>query len=153
MYKSKKLAIAALVALGVTAGTTAHALDLGVGAAYDPRQDWGYSVTAGQKTGALSLAASYERYNAGANNQNRYGVTAGYDLAKLGPVTFAGKLGAAYLDNSAVSNGWAGTLGVGAVLPVTKALAVTADYRYQLGETRVDAFNGNAFVVGLSYRF
>ena len=86
--------------------------------------------------------------------QNRYNLTGSYDVLKLGPVTLAAKAGVVYLDNrTAIQNGWASQVGVGAVIPVAGKLAATVDYRYQAGQPSVNQFDGNTMTAGLKYSF
>ena len=48
----------------------------------------------------------------------------------------------------------AGTqFGVGVSYPLTKQVSLTGDYRYQVGQSRVSAFDGNAFYAGVKYAF
>ena len=134
----------------------AQAVDLGLGASYNfggPDRP-ALVLSVGQKvTDKIGIEASVERADRGDNDQIRYGVTGSYDITKVAGVTLSGKVGAAYLDNQYSQNGWVGTVGVGASYPLTKAFALTADYRYQRGEGKVDAFNGNTVLAGVKLSF
>lgn len=150
----KTLIAATLLAL---AGSS-FALDVGVIGGSDNLghigQDRGFAgVTVGQKFGSFGVTGAVERSTVG-QEQNRYSVTGSYDLVKLGPVTLAAKAGAAYIDNrTAISNGWVGQVGVGAVVPLTKKVAATVDYRVQAGQSAVNKFDGNTVTAGLQYSF
>lgn len=149
----KKFAIASLIALAATA---ASALEVGVTATRDysgePNRN-AAGLTVGQKFGAVGVTAGFERFTKGTNDQDRYSVVAGYDVAKVGPVTVTPKVGVAYLNNQNSADGYALTVGVGASLPVTKQVSLTADVAHQYGQKRVEAFDGNRVTVGVKYAF
>lgn len=148
----KKLAIASLIALAATA---ASAMEVGVTATRDYAGDNrnGGGVTVSEKFYGLDFTAGVERFTKGENDQDRYSVTAGYDLVKFGPVTVAPKVGVAYLNNQVGDDGYAMTVGVGASLPVTKQVSLTADVARQYGQNRVQAFDGNRVTIGVKYKF
>ncbi len=149
----KKIAIASIIALAATA---ASALEVGVVGTRDysgseNRNSAG--VTVGNSYGKVGVTAGFERFTRGANDQDRYSLVAGYDVARLGPVTVTPKVGAAYLDNQVGENGYAMTVGIGASVPVTKQISLTADVARQYGQERVNQFDGNQVTVGLKYKF
>jgi len=150
----KKIALATLLALAVG---SASAVELGVTAQRDYSQNPdrnGFGITLGQKYGKTSVTGGFERYTQNANDTNRYSLVAGYDVATFGPVTVTPKVGVAYIDPTTTSNGWQGSVGVGASYAVTKNVAVTADYRYQSAiQSRVDNFNGNVVSAGVKVSF
>jgi hypothetical protein len=148
----KKFAIATVIALAATA---ASALEVGVTTARDyagtNRNATG--VTVGEKFGAVTLTAGFDRATLGANDQDRYSLVAGYNVAKLGPVTVAVKGGAAYLNNQTGQDGYAALVGVGASVPVTKQISLTVDATRQYGQDRVNSFDGNRVTAGVKYSF
>jgi hypothetical protein len=148
----KKFAIATMIALAATA---ASALEVGVTTARDyagtDRNATG--VTVGEKFGAVTVTAGFDRTTLGANDQDRYNLVAGYNVAKLGPVTVAVKGGAAYLNNQTGQDGYAALIGVGASLPVSKKVALTVDATRQYGQDRVNSFDGNRVTAGVKYSF
>lgn len=149
----KKIAIASIMAL---AAISASAMEVGVTSTKDysasnARQGFGVSVS--QKVGGIGLTGAFERFTKGTNDQDRYSVTAGYDVAKFGPVTITPKVGVAYLNNQATPDGYALTVGVGASVPVTKSVALTVDAGHQYGQHRVKPLDGNRVTAGLSYSF
>lgn len=149
----KKIAIASLIALAATA---ASALEIGVTSTRDYAGDVsrnGGGVTLSEKVSGVGITAGFERSTKGENDQDRYSVTAGYDIAKLGSVTVTPKIGVAYLNNQVGDNGYAMTVGVGASLPVTKQVSLTADVARQYSQDRVQSFDGNRVTVGLKYKF
>ena len=148
----KKFAIATALVLAATA---ASALEMGVTAARDYAGDNrnAAGVTVGEKFGAVTVTAGFDRATTGTNDQDRYSVVAGVDVAKLGPVTVAVKGGAAYLNNQSGADGYAALIGVGADLPVTKQVSLTLDATRQYGQDRVQSFDGNRVTAGLKYRF
>jgi opacity protein-like surface antigen len=150
----KKITLATLLALAVG---SASAVELGVTAQRDYSQNPdrnGFGITLGQQYGKTSVTGGFERYTQNANDTNRYSLVGGYDIAKFGPVTITPKVGVAYIDPTTTSNGWQGTVGVGASYAVTKNVALTADYRYQTAlQTRVDNFNGSVISAGVKIGF
>lgn len=149
----KKFAIATIIALAATA---ASALEVGVTTTSDysgAEKSTGYGLTVGKQTGALSVTGGFDRFTRGSNDQDRFSVVAGYDVTKFGPVTVTPKLGVAYLNNQTSSDGYALTVGVGATVPVTKAIDFTLDAARQYGQDRVKASDGNTVTAGLKYKF
>jgi hypothetical protein len=148
----KKFAIATIIALAATA---ASALEVGVTTArdYAGTDRNAVGVTVGQKFGAVGVTAGFDRATLGTNDQDRYSVVAGRDVAKIGPVSVAVKAGAAYLNNQTGQDGYAALVGVGASLPVTKSMAFTLDATRQYGQDRVKAFDGNRVTAGVKYSF
>jgi hypothetical protein len=149
----KKIAIASLIAL---AAATASAVEVGVTTTtdYSGVQDrQGFGVSVGQKVGAIGITGGFERFTKGSNDQDRYSVVAGYDVAKIGPVTVTPKLGVAYLNNQTNNDGYALTVGVGASVPVTKQVSVTLDVARQFGQDSVSTFDGNRATAGVKYSF
>jgi hypothetical protein len=76
----KKIAIASLIAL---AATTASALEVGVTTTreYIGTNSNGAGITVGEKFGKVGVTAGFERFTAGTNDQDRYSLVAGYDVA------------------------------------------------------------------------
>ncbi len=148
----KKIVLATAIALAATA---ASAVEVGVTATRDysgDNRNFG-GITLGQSYGKLNATAGFERSTVGSNDQDRYSLVAGYDVAKLGSVTVTPRLGVAYLDNQTGSNGYAATVGLGASVPVTKQVSIGLAVDRQYGQDRVDQFDGNRVTVGAKYRF
>lgn len=149
----KKIALATLLALAVG---SASAVELGVQGLrdYSGQDRNGFGVSVGQKFNKVGVTAGFERFTQNTNDLDRYTVTAGYDIAKFGNLTVTPKIGVAYLNPQTTSNGWAGTVGVGASYAINKTVALTADYRYQSAiQSRVDNFNGNTVSAGVRVSF
>lgn len=149
----KKIAIASIIALAATA---AAAVEVGVTGTRDysgveNRNSTG--VTVGESFGKTNLTAGFERFTKGANDQDRYSLVAGYDVAKVGVFTVTPKVGVAYLNNQSGQDGYAMTVGLGTSVPVSKQVSLTADVARQYGQDRVQAFDGNRVTVGVKYRF
>jgi opacity protein-like surface antigen len=152
----KKIAIATLLAL---AAVSASAVEVGVNGSYDgtKHDHAGYGLTVGEHFDKFSATAGFDRY--GDNNLNKYSLVGGYDVAKVGSATVTAKVGTVYLDQEAGKtyskdrNGWAGLVGAGISVPVTKAVSATVDYRYQAGQSRVKDLNGSTVLVGAKYAF
>ena len=148
----KKIVLATAFALAAGA---ASAVELGVTATRDysgDNRNFG-GVTLGQKFGAAGVTAGFERSTVGGNDQNRWSVVGSYDIAKLGPVVVAPRLGVAYLDNQKSENGYAMTVGLGATVPVTKQVSVGLAVDRQYGQDRVDQFDGNRVTAAVKYSF
>ena len=149
----KKLAIASVLAL---AAFSASAVEVGVNGSYDfggSNERPGAGVTLGQKFGKMGVTAGFDRYTKG-TDQDKYSLVGSYDVATVANTTMAVKAGAAYLSNTGnVADGYAALVGVGASLPVNKTVALTADYRYQAGQSRVNQFNGSTVAFGVKYSF
>ena len=152
----KKIALASLLAL---AAVTASAVEVGVTGSYDgtKHDHAGYGVTVGEHFGSFSTTAGFDRYSD--NKLNKYSLVGGYDVAKLGTATLTAKVGAVYLDQEAGKTyskdrtGYAGLVGAGISIPVTKSVSATADYRYQAGQSRVNDLNGSTVLIGAKYSF
>ena len=140
--------------LGLAAGA-ASALEVGVTATRDysgDNRNFG-GITIGQSYGKLNATLGAERSSVGSNDQNRFSLVGGYDVAKLGSVTITPRLGVAYLDNQVGQDGYAMTVGVGASVPVTKKVSVGLAVDRQYGQDRVSQFDGNRVTVGAKYSF
>ena len=149
----KKIAIASLIAMAATA---ASALEIGTSVTRDysgAQNRNGGGITLGNQYGKVGVTAGFERFTKGANDQDRYSLVAGYDVAKFGSVTVTPKVGVAYLNNQTGADGYAMTVGVGASLPLTKQVSVGLDVARQYGQDRVSASDGNTVTAGIKYRF
>ena len=149
----KKIAIASIIALAATA---ASAMEIGVIGTRDysgTENRNGTGITLGKSFGKANVTAGFERFTKGSNDQDRYSLVAGYNVANVGVFTVTPKVGVAYLDNQVGDNGYAMTVGIGTSVPVTKQVSVTADIARQYGQDRVQTFDGNRVTVGLKYRF
>jgi opacity protein-like surface antigen len=148
----KKIVLASVLALAATA---ASALELGITATRDySGSDRNYGgVTIGQSYGKLNATLGAERSSVGGNDQNRFSLVGGYDLAKVGSFTVTPRLGVAYLDNQTGQDGYAMTVGIGASVPVTKQVSVGLAVDRQYGQDRVQSFDGNRVTAAVKYRF
>jgi opacity protein-like surface antigen len=150
----KKIALATVLAL-VT--SVASAVEIGVTANRDYSQDQdrnGFGITIGQKYDKVGVTAGFERYTKNANDLDRFSLVGGYDVAKIGNLTFTPKIGVAYLNPQTTQNGWQASVGAGVSYAVTKNVALTADYRYQSRlQTRVENFDGNVISGGVKVSF
>jgi hypothetical protein len=148
----KKFAIATVIALAATA---AAALEVGVtaGSDYAGNNRDSVGVTVGKKFDAVAVTAGFDRATGGANDQDRYSLVAGRDVAKLGPVRVAVKAGGVYLNNQVSEDGYAALVGVGASIPLTKQVSLTLDATRQYGQDRVKVFDGSRVTAGVKYSF
>ena len=148
----KKIAIATIIALAAGA---ASALELGVTGArdYAGTNTTGYGVTIGDKAGKLGGAVGFQRFDRTGNTQDRYTLIGSYDVAAVGPATFAVKGGGAYLNNQSGQDGAALVVGAGVSVPVTKAVSFGLDVTRQYGQDRVSQFDGNMITAGVKLSF
>ena len=110
-------------------------------------------MTVGQKFGPVNVTGGFERATTGPEMQDRVSVVAGYDLVKVGAVTFSANVGAAYLNNDVSADGYAVTVGGAAQMPLTKTVTAVVGVARQYGQERVNQFDGNRVTVGLKYKF
>lgn len=142
------IGLAQAVELGVVAGGVSGANAGGLA-----------GVTVGEKFGEIGITAGFARGWQENSTADRWSLVAGYDIAKLAGVTITPKVGYVYLDNSNTSSTAqsftpstsAYLVGLGASLPITKEMAVTADYAYQ-ASANVNNI-GNVLTAGLKYSF
>jgi len=152
----KKIAIASLLLLAVV---SANAVEIGMTGSYDgtKHDHAGYGLTLGEHFGKAGITAGFDRYSD--NKLNKYSLVGGYDITKIGSATLTAKAGAVYLDQEAGAKyssdrqGYAGLVGAGVTVPVTKAVSVTADYRYQADRNTVHQLDGSTVSVGAKYSF
>jgi len=142
------LVAALLASMGV------QAVEVGINASRDTANQYrtGYGLTIGQKMDKVGITAGIDKYTDG-DQLYKYSLVGSYDVTKIGAATVAVKAGAAYLDQKNASDGFAALVGAGVTYPLTKELAVTTDYRYQQGQTRISKLNGNALYAGVKYTF
>jgi opacity protein-like surface antigen len=147
----KKLAIASMLAL---AAFSASAVEIGVNGSYDFGSDRpGAGITIGQKYDKFGITAGFDRYTKG-TDQNKWNLMGSYDVATIAGATVAVKAGAMYIDNTGrVADGYAALVGAGVSYPLSKTVALTADYRYQAGQSRVSSFDGSTVAFGAKYSF
>jgi len=148
----KKFAFASILAL---AALSASAVEVGVTAtrdyAGDNRNGGGFTV--GEHFGKVGITAGFDRFTKGTNDQDRYSLVAGYDVAKVGVFTITPKVGVAYLQNQTTANGYAMTVGLGTSVPVTKNVSVGLDVARQYGQDRVKESDGNTVQASVVYKF
>jgi opacity protein-like surface antigen len=149
----KKLAIASVLAL---AAFSASAVEVGVNGSYDfggANDRPGAGITLGQKYDKFGITAGFDRYTKG-TDQNKWSLVGSYDVATVAGATVAVKAGAMYIDNTGrVTDGYAALVGAGVSYPLSKTVALTADYRYQAGQSRVNTFDGSTVLFGGKYSF
>lgn len=147
----KKTLIAAALAL---AAGSASAIDIGVTGSYDHVSPnyfaSGFGVSAAQRFGNKGVFLGYDRFPD--INYSKYTVQGGLDIATAGSALLTLKGGVAYLD-SRYRDGYALLLGAGATFPLTDKISITADFRHQWGQEKVNKYNGNQVIFGLTYTF
>jgi len=146
------------VVLMVVSGL-ASAVDVGVnGGGISGKNAGGIAgVTVGEHFGKFGVDAGLARGWQHNNTSDRWTLVGGYDVATVAGVTVTPKIGYAYLANSSTQSvnrtpsASAALVGLGASLPVTKEIAVTADYAYQVSKNRNN--EGNILTAGVKYSF
>lgn len=150
----KKIVIASVLALSAAVSMAA---ELGVTAGRDfaGSNSNVVGVTLTEKISKnVGVIAGFERTEPNNFVQNRFSLGGSYDLFNVGKATVAAKAGVAYLDNASAANGWAGAVGLGVDVPLTKSVSATVDYRYQSAlQDRVKQFDGSNVAVGVKYKF
>jgi len=149
----KKIAIASMLAV---VAFSASAVEFGVNGSYDfggANDRPGAGITVGEKFGKVGVTAGFDRYTKG-TDQNKWSLVGSYDVATVAGATVAVKAGAVYLDNAGkTADGYAALVGAGVSYPLSKTVALTADYRYQAGQSRVNTFDGGTVAFGAKYSF
>jgi len=142
------LVTALLASMGV------QAVELGINASRDTANTdrTGVGITIGQKYDKVGITAGFDQYKSG-TDLNKYSLVASYDVAKVGAATIAVKGGVAYLDQKNTTDGYAALVGAGVSYPLSKQVALTADYRYQAGQSKVSSLDGSTIIAGLKYSF
>lgn len=144
--------VLAAIAIAATAGA-ASAADLTV--------NYNRDTTHGVNGGGLALsstvqkitvAASVDRYKKG-TDVDAYGLTAGYEMFKIGKLGVSGQLGASYLDVERGKNGWAGTVGLGVAYPINKTFAIVAEATRVLPENKIKAQEATIVSMGIRTSF
>lgn len=146
----KKVLLA--IAIAAAAGT-ASAADLTV--------NYNRDTTHGTNGGGLALSssvqkvtvsASVDRYKKG-TDIDAYGLTAGYEMFKLGSLGVSGLLGVNYLDVERGRSGFAGTVGLGVAYPITKTVAIVAEANRIMPENKIKAQEATIVSMGIRTSF
>ena len=143
-----------ILVTALLASMGAQAVELGINASRDTANTdrTGYGITIGQKYDKVGITAGFDQYKSG-TDLNKYSLVASYDVTKVGAATIAVKGGVAYLDQKNTTDGYAALVGAGVSYPLSKELALTADYRYQAGQSKVSSLDGSTISAGLKYAF
>jgi len=143
-----------ILATALLASMSAQAVELGINASRDTANSdrTGYGLTIGQKYDKVGITAGFDRYTTGID-LNKYTLVTSYDVTKVGAATIAVKGGVAYLDQKGTTDGYAALVGAGVSYPLSKQVALTADYRYQAGQSKISSLDGGTIAAGLKYSF
>lgn len=142
-----------LIVAALLASFNAAAYEVGVvGGGATGNNDGGLAgVTFGHKfSNNVGITAGYAQAWLKDGDQNRYTLVASYDVYKNNYFVVAPKVGYAYL-NQTGNDGSAGLVGLGIEVPLSKNIALTADYAYQFAQN--SNLNGNILTGGLKYKF
>ena len=144
-----------LVATLLAAFGSAQAIELGVtgGRDYAMPHSNDYGLTVGQQLGKFNVTGEVESVKRIGLKEVRYDLIGGYDLYSFKGNTLTAKVGGAYIKDEGVKAGYAGLVGAGLTIPVTKNVALTADYRYQQTQKRIDTYTGNSVAAGIKVSF
>lgn len=148
----KNIAIATLFAL---AAVSAHATEVGVNVArdYSGADRNAFGVTVGEQFGAINATVGLSREYRGVNDSTAVSLIGSYNVATVGKVALAVEGGGLYQRNQSSASGYALVAGVGAQLPLTKTVSLTADLTRQFGQSRIKDSDGNTASVGVKYSF
>ena len=143
-----------ILATALLASMSAQAVELGINASRDTANSdrTGYGLTIGQKYDKVGITAGFDRYTTGID-LNKYTLVTSYDVTKVGAATIAVKGGVAYLDQKGTTDGYAALIGAGVSYPLSKQVALTVDYRYQAGQSKISSLDGGTISAGLKYAF
>jgi outer membrane autotransporter protein len=143
-----------ILVTALLASMGAQAVELGINASTDTANTdrSGLGITVGQKFDKVGITAGFDQYKSGID-LNKYSLVASYDVTKVGAAIIAVKGGVAYLDQKNTTDGYAALVGAGVSYPLNKELALTADYRYQAGQSKVSSLDGSSISAGLKYSF
>jgi outer membrane autotransporter protein len=144
-----------LLAALLSAFGIAQAVELGVTGGRDYAQPHSndYGITLGQKFGKFGVTAEYDDVKHVGVKENRYGLLGGYDLYTFKGNTLTAKFGGEYISSRGLTSGYAGVVGAGLTFPISKSVALTADYRYQQAQKRIDTYTGNNVSAGIKVSF
>jgi len=147
-----KTAIFSILFLSATA---ASAFELGIngGERFAGTDRSSVGITLGKKSGDTGFELAYDQFRNSGIEQERYSVLGTVDITKVGPIVLTAKGGAGFINNRTGSDGYAWLVGAGASYSITKSVALTADYRYQLGQSRIDSFDGSSVNAGVKFAF
>jgi hypothetical protein len=152
----KKLVIMAVLA---AAAFAASATEIGVRyssgfTGSGDKQGESTGIVVNQPVGkGIGAELAFDRSVTGPAKVDRYSALATYDVAKVAGVTVTAKAGGAYVQPTGGTEGYALVAGVGVSYPVYKTVSLVADYSYQLGQDRVQRFDGNTVSVGVKVGF
>ena len=143
-----------ILVTALLASMGAQAVELGINASRDTTNSDrnGYGFTIGEKYDKVGITAGFDRYTT-STDLNKYSLVTSYDVTKVGAATIAINGGVAYLDQKNTTDGYAALVGAGVSYPLSKQVALTADYRYQAGQSRVSSLDGGTIAAGLKYSF
>ncbi len=153
-YKTAFKSIVAMAALAM-ASVSVSAADIGLRASRNSAfggDAIGFSIGA-KPTEKFGLEGYFDRSVRNGLDTNKITTLGTYDVAKVGPVTFAAKAGGAYVNSSSNVKGYAVVGGVGASYSLTKNVSLVADYSYQRGQKAITNLNGSNYSVGVKYAF
>jgi outer membrane autotransporter protein len=148
----KNILIASLFAL---ATVSVHATEVGTNVArdYSGADRNAFGITVGKQLGVINTTLGLSREYRGANDSTTLSLMGGYNVFKIFAVTLSVEAGTAYVRNQSSASGYALVGGVGAQLPLTKTVSLTADITRQYGQSRIKDSNGNNISVGMKYNF
>lgn len=144
--------VLAAIAIAATAGA-ASAADLTVSYNRDTTHKTnGGGIALSSTVQKVTVAASADRYKKG-TDVDAYGLSAGYEMFKLGKLSISGQLGASFLDVERGKNGWAATVGLGVAYPLTKNFALVAEATRVMPEDKIKSQEATLVSFGLRTSF
>jgi outer membrane autotransporter protein len=114
---------------------------------------YGVGATVSQQVAGLGITAGVSLFNSEDNNQTRWSLVADRHLIGLGPVSVSGRVGGAWLNNKTGDDGFAGVIGVGTSMAITKKMSAGVSIDRQWGQSAVKNSNGNVITAGIKVGF
>lgn len=149
----KKAIVAATLSL-MAMSASARELTLVGGFDYSEAESTIVGVGLSETYGMWTVAVGAERNVRDERDGDRVAVVVSHDLGlNVKGFPIVPKFGAAYVNPDGIRSGYAWLVGVGTRYPVTETLSVGLDYRYQVGENDVRAWDGNQVLVSLNHKF
>lgn len=149
----KNFAIAALIIAATSTAMAAPTVIVEGGRTYagTDRNVGRVGVSTGTVLG-LTAQADYTRSFNDRSEKEAAALILRKDLVKVGAVTVDAFAGGQFARTDRAA-GLGAVYGIGARLPLTTKLDVTADFRQVRGQDRIQAVDGNTVAAGISYKF
>lgn len=150
----KKTILAAVLALSAIGTASAREVSATGGYDFSDAETTLAGLAVSENYGAWGVTLGYDRSLRNGSEGDRVSLVVSKDLGlnvKGFPVL--PKVGGAFVNPDGVRSGYAWLVGVGTRYNLSDTLSVGLDYRYQVGENDVRAWDGNQALVSVNYKF